>query len=186
AAAAHPGLVRPARTVRDGPVLRPGAGDRPVPDRHPGHRRDRGGGGGGTAAGRGGQRVAAGQGHQADRVPDRARRGLACPARLPRRVAAPPRTHRPPTLPLPPPRMAAPVCSRAVSCLHSASCPMEALPRVKALIPPCFVGDYRTPDRLRLGPFPIPTRYTDVWDALAATRRILTNRDFEDFSAEPA
>ena len=49
-----------------------------------------------------------------------------------------------------------------------------------------MIGDYRTPDRLRLGPVPIATRYTDVWDALDATRRILTNGEYEDFSAEPA
>ncbi len=56
----------------------------------------------------------------------------------------------------------------------------------QALIHAGVVGDYRTPDRLRLGPVPITTRYTDVWDAIDATRRILTNREYEDFPAEPA
>jgi kynureninase len=56
----------------------------------------------------------------------------------------------------------------------------------QALIHAGVVGDYRTPDRLRLGPVPITTRYADVWDAMDATRRILTSREYEDFSAEPA
>ena len=56
----------------------------------------------------------------------------------------------------------------------------------QALIHEGVIGDYRTPDRLRLGPAPITTRYTDIWDAMDATRRILTSKDYEDFSAEPA
>ena len=56
----------------------------------------------------------------------------------------------------------------------------------QALIHAGVIGDYRTPDRLRLGPVPITTRYADVWDAMDATRRILTNREYEDFPAEPA
>jgi kynureninase len=56
----------------------------------------------------------------------------------------------------------------------------------QALIHAGVVGDYRTPDRLRLGPVPITTRYADVWDAMDAARRILTNREYEDFPAEPA
>jgi len=56
----------------------------------------------------------------------------------------------------------------------------------QALIHEGVIGDYRTPDRLRLGPTPITTRYTDIWDAMDATRRILAGRDYEDFPAEPA
>ena len=56
----------------------------------------------------------------------------------------------------------------------------------QALIHEGVIGDYRTPDRLRLGPMPITTRYTDIWDAMDATRRILTSKDYEDFPAEPA
>ena len=37
----------------------------------------------------------------------------------------------------------------------------------RALIAAGVIGDYRTPDRLRLGPTPITTTFTDVWDALA-------------------
>jgi kynureninase len=56
----------------------------------------------------------------------------------------------------------------------------------QALIHEGVIGDYRTPDRLRLGPTPITTRYTDIWDAMDATRRVLTSKRYEDFPAEPA
>jgi kynureninase len=56
----------------------------------------------------------------------------------------------------------------------------------QALIRAGVIGDYRAPDRLRLGPTPITTRYTDVWDAMDAARRIITDRDYEGFPAEPA
>jgi len=56
----------------------------------------------------------------------------------------------------------------------------------QALIHEGVIGDYRTPDRLRMGPTPITTRYTDIWDAMDATRRILTSKEYEDFPAEPA
>jgi len=56
----------------------------------------------------------------------------------------------------------------------------------QALIHEGVIGDYRIPDRLRMGPTPITTRYTDIWDAMDATRRILTSKEYEDFPAEPA
>jgi kynureninase len=56
----------------------------------------------------------------------------------------------------------------------------------QALIHEGVIGDYRTPDRLRLGPTPITTRYTDIWDAMDAARRILVRKDYEDFPVEPA
>jgi kynureninase len=56
----------------------------------------------------------------------------------------------------------------------------------RALIRSGVIGDYRTPDRLRLGPTPITTRFTDIWDALDATRRIIEDRAYEDFPPEPA
>jgi len=56
----------------------------------------------------------------------------------------------------------------------------------QALIHEGVIGDYRTPDRLRLGPTPITARYADVWDAMDATRRILAGKEYEDFPAEPA
>ncbi len=48
------------------------------------------------------------------------------------------------------------------------------------------VGDYRTPDRLRFGLAPITTRFTDVWDAMDTARRIIEDKTYEDFPAEPA
>ena len=56
----------------------------------------------------------------------------------------------------------------------------------RALIAAGVIGDYRTPDRLRRGPTPITTTFTDVWDALAKTRRIVENRTYLDLPAEPA
>ena len=54
----------------------------------------------------------------------------------------------------------------------------------QALIKAGVVGDYRTPDRLRLGPAPIITRFTDVWDALDALRRIAGDRSYAGLAAE--
>jgi kynureninase len=56
----------------------------------------------------------------------------------------------------------------------------------QALIQAGVVGDYRTPDRLRLGPAPISTRFTDVWDAVKLTREIIETRAYEQIQAEPA
>ena len=36
------------------------------------------------------------------------------------------------------------------------------------------------------GPTPITTRFTDVWDALDATRRIIEDKAYQDFPPEPA
>ena len=54
----------------------------------------------------------------------------------------------------------------------------------QALIAAGVIGDYRTPDRLRLGPAPIITRFTDVWDALDRLRQIATSKSYEDLPAE--
>ena len=56
----------------------------------------------------------------------------------------------------------------------------------QALIQAGVVGDYRTPDRLRLGPAPISTRFTDVWDALKTTREIIESQAYEQIQGEPA
>ena len=56
----------------------------------------------------------------------------------------------------------------------------------RALIRAGVIGDYRAPDRLRLGPAPITSRFTDVWDALDATRRIIEDKTYMDFPAAPA
>ena len=50
----------------------------------------------------------------------------------------------------------------------------------QALIGRGVIGDYRTPDRLRLGPVPVFTSFTDVWDALDITRQILAERTYLD------
>ena len=47
------------------------------------------------------------------------------------------------------------------------------------------VPDYRTPDRLRLGPAPLTTRYVDVHDALALVRDLVAAGDHLKYPAEP-
>ncbi len=47
------------------------------------------------------------------------------------------------------------------------------------------IGDFRTPDRLRLGPAPVTTRFTDVWDALDTLRTILGTGSYADFPSVP-
>ena len=56
----------------------------------------------------------------------------------------------------------------------------------QALIRAGVVGDYRAPGRLRLGPAPITTRFTDVWDAMDITRRIIEDKSYTDFPDEAA
>jgi len=53
----------------------------------------------------------------------------------------------------------------------------------QALIRRGVIGDYRTPDRLRLGPAPLYTRFTDVWDALDILRHILSDQTYQDLPA---
>ena len=50
----------------------------------------------------------------------------------------------------------------------------------QALIRRGVIGDYRTPDRLRLGPVPVCTRFTDVWDALDILRQIMADQTYLD------
>jgi kynureninase len=56
----------------------------------------------------------------------------------------------------------------------------------QALIEANVIGDYRTPDRLRLGPVPITTRFTDVWDGLDRLRRVAADGSYLDLPAEPS
>jgi kynureninase len=56
----------------------------------------------------------------------------------------------------------------------------------QALVDQRVVPDFRTPDRVRLGPAPLYTRFVDVWDAMDRFRSILTDRSFEAFPAERA
>jgi len=54
----------------------------------------------------------------------------------------------------------------------------------RALIAAGVIGDYRTPDRLRLGPVPISTRFCDVWDALDRLRQIAADKSYEALPTE--
>ncbi|HEY7144516.1 MAG TPA: kynureninase [Streptosporangiaceae bacterium] len=57
----------------------------------------------------------------------------------------------------------------------------------QALIKAGVVGDYRTPDRLRLGPVPVNTSFTEVWDALDILRGIAASpQSYAGLSARPA
>ncbi len=56
----------------------------------------------------------------------------------------------------------------------------------QALIQASVIGDYRTPERLRLGPAPITTRFTDVWDALDRLRQITRSRSYAHLDAGPS
>src|SRR5215469_2456708 len=48
----------------------------------------------------------------------------------------------------------------------------------QALIAIGVIGDYRTPDRLRLGPVPITTSFTQVWQAMDRLRRIAADESY--------
>jgi kynureninase len=55
-----------------------------------------------------------------------------------------------------------------------------------ALIREKVIGDYRTPDRVRLGPTPITTRFTDVWDAMDRLRQIAADKSYTDIPTSQA
>ena len=59
----------------------------------------------------------------------------------------------------------------------------EAWQISQALIQRGVIGDYRTPDRLRLGPVPAYTRFTDVWDALDILRQIMIGQTYRNVPA---
>jgi kynureninase len=48
------------------------------------------------------------------------------------------------------------------------------------------IADYRTPDRLRLGPAPLYTRFVDGYDALDRLRELVAAGAHEGYPAEPA
>ncbi|HEY6747331.1 MAG TPA: aminotransferase class V-fold PLP-dependent enzyme, partial [Mycobacteriales bacterium] len=56
----------------------------------------------------------------------------------------------------------------------------------QALLDRGVVPDYRTPDRLRLGPAPLTTRFTEVHDALAVIRDVVASEVHLTYPAEPA
>ena len=55
----------------------------------------------------------------------------------------------------------------------------EAYAIVQALIARGVVGDFRTPDILRFGFAPAYLRFTDAWDAVAALRAVMENREWQ-------
>ncbi|WFE65776.1 kynureninase [Micromonospora sp. WMMD714] len=60
----------------------------------------------------------------------------------------------------------------------------EALRISRALVDAGVVGDYRVPDRLRLGPAALYTRYVDVWDAMDRLRDIAERQAWTGVPAE--
>lgn len=62
----------------------------------------------------------------------------------------------------------------------------QAWQLTQALVDRRVVPDFRTPDRVRIGPAPLYTRFIDVWDAMARFRDILADRSHEAFPAERA
>ena len=56
----------------------------------------------------------------------------------------------------------------------------------QALVDRGVVPDFRTPDRVRLGPAPIYTRFVDVWDGMSRFRVVLADGAQENYSAERA
>jgi kynureninase len=62
-------------------------------------------------------------------------------------------------------------------CLHHP----EAWRIYQALAAAGVIGDYRAPDRLRLGLAPITTRYADVWDAMDRLRQIIAGKAYAEF-----
>ena len=56
----------------------------------------------------------------------------------------------------------------------------------QALVDRGVVPDFRTPNRVRLGPAPLYTRYADVWDAMDRFRAVLAEQVFERYPAERA
>jgi kynureninase len=60
----------------------------------------------------------------------------------------------------------------------------HAWPISQALTQENVIGDYRTPNRIRLAPAPAYTRYTDVWDAMDTLRRVMASRSYQHLPAE--
>ncbi|MGY1839221.1 MULTISPECIES: kynureninase [unclassified Modestobacter] len=54
----------------------------------------------------------------------------------------------------------------------------------QALIDRAVVPDFRTPDRLRLGPAPLYTRFVDVWDAMDRLRTLLADGTWAGYPTE--
>ncbi|MGY1770868.1 kynureninase [Blastococcus sp. SYSU D00813] len=60
----------------------------------------------------------------------------------------------------------------------------QAWQLTQALVDRGVVPDFRTPDRVRLGPAPLYTRFTDVWDAMDRFREVLATGAHEAYPTE--
>ena len=60
----------------------------------------------------------------------------------------------------------------------------DAWPISQALIAAGVVGDYRTPDRLRLCPIPLSTSFSEIFDALDRLREIMATKSYGDIPLE--
>jgi kynureninase len=64
---------------------------------------------------------------------------------------------------------------------HVALAHPDAWRLTQALVDRGVVPDFRTPDRVRLGPAPLYTRFVDVWDAMDCFREVLASRAHEGY-----
>jgi kynureninase len=55
----------------------------------------------------------------------------------------------------------------------------------QALIDAGVIGDYRVPDRVRLGPAPITTSFTEVFEAMERLRDIAANKSYAEITTMP-
>jgi kynureninase len=62
----------------------------------------------------------------------------------------------------------------------------QAWQLTQALVDRGVVPDFRTPDRVRLGPAPLYTRFVDIWDAMDRFRTLLADGGWQDYPAERA
>ncbi|MFP5369408.1 MAG: kynureninase [Actinomycetes bacterium] len=62
----------------------------------------------------------------------------------------------------------------------------QAWQLTQALVARGVVPDFRTPDRVRLGPAPLYTRFVDVWDAMDRFRDVLASGAHERFPEQRA
>jgi kynureninase len=60
----------------------------------------------------------------------------------------------------------------------------DAAAITQALVAAGVVVDYRTPDRIRLGPVPLTTTFTDVYDAIDRLREIAASKSYADAPEE--
>ena len=49
-----------------------------------------------------------------------------------------------------------------------------------------MIPDFRTPDRVRIGPAPLYTRFVEVYEAFDRLRQIMDSGEYERFTVERA